>query len=44
MTGKLVEQEKETQDARDFAARITDAEKQSGALVILDRDCERHGW
>lgn len=43
-TGSRLEtQEIETQDARDFAARIADAEKQSGALALLDRDCGRQG-
>lgn len=43
-SGKLVEQEKDTKRSRDFAVRIAEAAKQSGALVILDRDCERRGW
>jgi ferritin len=38
ISGKLVEQEKESQDARDFAARI--AECGPDSLVLIDREIE----
>lgn len=38
VSGKLVEQEKESQDARDFAARI--AECGPDSLVLIDRELE----
>jgi ferritin len=38
ISGKLVEQEKESQDARDFAARI--AECGPDSLVLIDRELE----
>lgn len=38
VSGKLVEQEKESQDARDFAARISECGPDS--LVLIDRELE----
>jgi ferritin len=44
VSGKLVEQEKMTKKAWDFAERLQSASEEPGALVILDRQLENKEW
>jgi ferritin len=45
LSGKLLEQQKDTKQSDDFATRVSDAARSSdGAMVILDRQLERKGW
>ena len=41
---KLMDQEVEAKQARDFARRVRDAAGNLGALVIIDRKMEKGGW